>query len=130
VVEHLEDIQASLSEISRTLKPGGKILILTTNIWSPFIFIPFLLPFRLKRFLLKKVYKVEEDKILPTYHRLNSLKKFKERKCELRLIQLKFIQDANYVRKWIFMIFFVWHIITKPKFLKVFRTNIIAVYEK
>lgn len=130
VVEHLEDIQACFSEINRILKPGGKILILTTNIWSPFIFIPFLLPFRFKRFMLKNVYKVEENKVLPTHHRLNSLKAFKEKKGNLRLIQLEFIQDANYVRKWVFIIFFVWHIITKPKFLNLFRTNIIAVYEK
>ncbi len=57
VVEHFQDQNKYLSELTRVLKKGGKIIILTTNLLSPLIFIPkFLLPYSIKSRILTKTF--------------------------------------------------------------------------
>ena len=48
-----------------------QLIVLTTNIISPIIFIPRLLPKALNRLILK-IFKVSEEDVFPTYHRFNS----------------------------------------------------------
>ena len=49
---------------------------------------------------------------------------------KFNLKDLEFIQDLNTNNRMIFSVFLLWHIITKIKFLKIFRSNFIAVYRK
>jgi ubiquinone/menaquinone biosynthesis C-methylase UbiE len=131
VVEHFDNPSKYFDELNRIVKPGEKIIILTTNILSPFIFLPkVFLPQSIKSRLLIKIFKVQEDDIFPTYHRLNSPYKFEKLKSVYELDRIQFISDLNYTRKWMFLILLIWHLITKPKFLNKFRTNILVVLEK
>jgi ubiquinone/menaquinone biosynthesis C-methylase UbiE len=130
VVEHLQNIPADFKEIDRILKPDGRVIILTTNSWSPFILLPRLLPFHLKNAIIHALYKVSEPDTLPTFHKFNSFKKMKCGLDNLKLASIDFIQDANYVRRWLFLIFFFWHVLTKRWGFKVFRTCIIAIFQK
>ncbi|KPJ72485.1 hypothetical protein AMJ52_06075 [candidate division TA06 bacterium DG_78] len=130
VVEHLQNIPDNFKEIDRILKITGRVIILTTNSWSPFIFLPRLLPFRLKNAIIQTLYKVSEPETLPTLHKFNSSRKMKCGLGNLKLVSIDFIQDANYVRRWLFLIFFSWHLLTKRWGLNVFRTCIMAVFQK
>ena len=40
VVEHFQNSGEYIYELTRAIKPGGQIIILTTNLLSPFIFLP------------------------------------------------------------------------------------------
>jgi ubiquinone/menaquinone biosynthesis C-methylase UbiE len=130
VVEHLENVNDHLAELSRVLKPEGIIIIITTNIKSPLIFIPKLLPFPLKNMLISKLFKISSRDILPTHHKFNSPGKFNLKMANLELIRMMYISDLNYERKWFFLILLFLHIITKPVILHSFRTNMIAILIK
>ncbi len=129
VVEHLQKYPDDFQDLIRVLKQHGRILILTTNLISPFIFIPRVLPFKLKSLLLRILFRVKADDVLPTYHKYNSLPKFRKIN-KLKLVEFQFIQDANYQTKWVFLIFFFWHIVTRAKSFNRFRTNMLVVLQK
>lgn len=130
VIEHIKDTNRLLSEISRVLVPSGTLIFLTTNLWSPLILLPKLLPFSLRRYIIRILFKVQEEDISPTYHNLNSYLRLKKVHYDLRLTKLEYIQDLNYTNRLIFIIFMIYHIILKARFLKVFRTNLLVIYKK
>jgi ubiquinone/menaquinone biosynthesis C-methylase UbiE len=58
VAEHFDSTEKYFNELSRVLIKGGKIIILTTNILCPLIFLPKLLfPYSLKSFVIKRIFK-------------------------------------------------------------------------
>lgn len=130
VAEHLPDIAGSFGEIVRVLKPGGHVMVLTTNTTSPFIALPRLLPFRLKNALLRTLFRVREVDVMPTFHRLNTPRAMREVHPALRLVRLDFLQDANYTRRPIFLLFYAWHLATRPTPFQRFRTNLLAIWRK
>lgn len=131
VVEHFENSDEYINELFRVCKKGGKIIVLTTNIFSPLIFLPrLLLPYSIKNKILIKLFKVIDDDVFPTHHKLNSSNRFNRLNSKFNIKELIFISDINYTRKSIFIFFLFWHIITKPKYLNRFRTNLLVVLEK
>jgi SAM-dependent methyltransferase len=64
VAEHLKNPEKALAEFHRTLKPGGRLLIRTTNRWHYISLFSLLAPMRLKRVM-------SEVNIFPTYYRFN-----------------------------------------------------------
>lgn len=130
VAEHFADRQSYFAELHRVLKPGGRIILLTTNIASPFIFLPrLILPYPLKHAIITKIFKVADEDIFPTYHKANS------RHALLAINgfsieHFEYISDLNYTRKWMFIIFLVWHLGTRLPGLGWLRTNFLAVLEK
>ena len=131
VVEHFKNSDEYIDELSRVSKKGGKIIVLTTNILSPLIFLPrLLLPYWLKNKILTKIFKVNNDDVFQTYHKLNSPNKFHQSNKMFALKEMIFISDLNYTRKWVFILLLFWHIITKPKPFNRFRTNILVILEK
>lgn len=131
VVEHFDDPDTYLTELCRVIRSGGKIIILTTNILSPFIFLPKLfLPQSLKTKLLTKIFRVDDKDIFPTFHKLNSQGAIKKYSKEFIVEKIQFISDLNYTRKWMFLILLGWHLLTRPKILNKFRTNLLVVLNK
>ena len=119
-----------MNEVKRILAPGGKVLILTTNLLSPFIFIPkVILPNKIKMKILSSVFKVKDNDIFPAYHKLNTPGKFYKLK-NFKVKEFIFISDLNYTRKSVFLILLLWHLITKVSWLQKLRTNILIVLEK
>jgi ubiquinone/menaquinone biosynthesis C-methylase UbiE len=131
VVEHFESSEPYLDEIYRVLKPGGRLVILTTNALSPLIFIPrIILPYPLKNFILSTVFKVSETDIFPTYHKLNTAKKINAFSDKFTVEKLDYISDMNYQRKPVFLALMAFHLVTAPVSLRKFRTNILAILQK
>ena len=130
VVEHLPYIPSDFTEIERILKPGGYIVMITPNLWSPFVFVAQLLPSVLKRKILHALYTVDESEVIPTYHLLNTPSQIRKGIGKLKPVRLEFVQGASYVRRWLFLIFFLWHLFTKKGFVKVLRDNLLAVFIK
>lgn len=130
VVEHFENKNIYISELSRILKKEGHILIITTNLLCPLIFLPKItLPSKIKKKILTRLFKVSDNDVFPAYHKLNSLHKIKMLE-DYSVKKYMYISDLNYTRKWVFIIFLIWHIMTKIKILQKFRTNILVVLEK
>ena len=130
VMEHIANPEVLFEELYRVLKPGGKLLFSTTNVWSPVIFIPKLIPYSIRKKLILKVFKVQDEDVFPTYHKFNSYRRIRKRFHGLKLVKLTFIQDLNTVNRILFLLFFAWHLITTPGFVNRLRSNLIAVYEK
>jgi len=114
VVEHITLPIAAFSEIFRILKSGGKVLIITTNLISPFICLPkILLPYRWRNILIRKLYKVSADDVFPTHHRLNTRKAYNRFKEQFNIIKWDYLQDINWTRRWLFLLLFAFHLKTK-----------------
>src|SRR5262245_54847865 len=46
VVEHVADPERFVQALSRLVRPGGVVILLTVNLWSPITFFSWLIPFR------------------------------------------------------------------------------------
>ena len=130
VVEHLAAPDRAFAEIRRILKPDGLVLILTTNITSPFIMFPKLFPYALRKKIMYLLFKVEDKDVFPTYHRLNRKAKVEKLTPDFRIREWRYLQDANWNRKGIFLLFFSWHLLTRWLHLEFLRTNFITVLYK
>ncbi|MEA3287984.1 MAG: methyltransferase domain-containing protein, partial [Candidatus Marinimicrobia bacterium] len=130
VVEHLETLPDDLSDIERILKPNGKMIILTTNKWSPLIFLPKLVSDRLKQFLIGKIFNEDDQDIFRTHHRLNSPTRVKRNINTLHFKKLIMIEQTSLNSRLLFWIFLVPYILTLAKGFQYLRSNILAIYQK
>jgi SAM-dependent methyltransferase len=130
VVEHIELPKNALDEIFRVLKLTGKVLILTTNILSPIIFMPKVIPYKYRKKILLKIFRAGDEDIFPTYHRLNSFKAINSLKELFKIQKWYYVQDMNWSRKSIFYFFLIWHLFTKWTTLKFLRSNFIVLMQK
>lgn len=129
VVEHLSSPE-DLRDILRVLKPGGKLLFITTNLRSPFVAIPKLIPYRLRNKLISTIFKVNDSDVFPTFHRFNTPTVLRRSIPGFTLESIRFLSDLNSTRSLIFLIYLAWHVVTMPNILRSFRANILAVYTK
>jgi ubiquinone/menaquinone biosynthesis C-methylase UbiE len=130
VVEHLANISNDLSEIERLLKPGGKLIVLTTNVLSPTVFLPRLLPFSIKKWIILKMFKVDNQDVFPTHHKFNTPAKIRKGFGGMKLIRLEFLEEVPLPQPFLTAIFGVWYSLTKLPVLRRYRSNLLAVYEK
>ncbi len=130
VVEHLEKIPEDFSEVERLLVPGGKLIILTTNALSPIIFIPRLLPYQLKSWIIQKMFQVDSHEIFPTHHRFNTKKIMTKGIKGLELIELEFLEQVPFHRPFLTLVFGLWYALVDINELKYFRSNLLAVFQK
>lgn len=130
VVEHLKKVPEDFSEIFRLLKPGGQLIILTTNSLSPLIFIPRLFPYRLKSWIIQKTFGVDSHDVFQTYHQFNTPGKMIKGLPEMLLLKLEFLEQVPLNKVLLTLIFGSWYSIVKLPLLKYFRSNLLAVYQK
>jgi len=130
VIEHIEYPEKLFNELNRILRKDGIIIILTTNLWSPVIFLPKLLPYKLRKAIMKMFFNVYDEDIFPAYHRFNSLRKAKSINKNFEIIKFEFVQALNADNILLFSFFIIWHLFTKIKLLNIFRSNIFMIFRK
>lgn len=129
VAEHLRDTDKALGELHRILRPGGRVLIMTTNKNSPMIALPRILPSRAKNWILRTLFHAADEGLFPTFHRLNSKKDFAGLRSMFDIVRFDYLQDTNVANRALFCLLFFWHLATKSV-LKSTRSNIIALLQK
>jgi len=129
VAEHLDSADA-LADVARVLKHGGRMVVIKTNTLSPFIAAPRLLPFGVKNWLLRAIFKVQEEDVLPTYHALNTPDAYRRGPAGLALERLAVISDLNYTRRWMFLVLLANHLVTMLPGCAELRMNLLAVCRK
>ncbi len=130
VVEHLEHIPQDLLEIDRLLKPGGKLLVLTTNAASPLVLLPRLLPFKWKRWLLCKMFGVAELEVFPTWHRFNTVRRMQRGAGTLPAVSIALLEQTSFSHLAPAMLFGLWYALTRLPGLAAMRSNILAIFQK
>jgi ubiquinone/menaquinone biosynthesis C-methylase UbiE len=130
VVEHIGRVPDDFLDINRVLKPGGYVLILTTNSWSPMIALPRLLPNRWKKRLIQWLFNVRDDDIFPTTHKFNNPMKMKNGLLNLNLRHIEMIDQLTFDNVYFFLAFAPWYLFSSTSPLKNLRSNILAVFQK
>ncbi len=72
VAEHLERPQRALGEITRVLRPGGRLLILTPNAWNYNTWLIRAVPNRLHHSFTKRLYGRQDRDTYPVRYRMNT----------------------------------------------------------
>jgi len=75
VLEHLQNPDNAFREIYRVLKPGGKVVFLTPNVWNYNVWLIRAIPNRFHDYLTKKLYDRQEGDTYPVHYKINSTKK-------------------------------------------------------
>ena len=130
VVEHLERVPDDFAEIERILRPGGKMVVLTTNRLSPLVFLPGLLPYRLKEGLIRKTFHTAAEDVFPTFHRCNTPSAMKHGIGQLRLSTLQFLEQVPMTSPGLTVVFGGWFTVTRIPFLSKLRSTMLAVFQK
>jgi len=130
VVEHLERVPEDFAEPIRLLRPGGTLIVLTTNAWSPVIVLPRLLPDGLKRAIIRSVYGAEEHDVFRTHHRFNSARVMARGLPQLSLSSIRFIEGIPESGLLMTSFFGLWYAVVQWHPLRFFRSNILATFVK
>jgi SAM-dependent methyltransferase len=72
VFEHLSDPQAVYVEFARVLRPGGRVVFLTANMWDYGTLVARLVPNRFHARIVRKVEGRAEEDTFPTEYRTNT----------------------------------------------------------
>ena len=131
-IEHLEYPEKTFREFSRVLKPGGKVLCLTPNIFHYSMIVARFTPHWFHRWWQRE----SAGEAFPTYYRANSSRSLR-RLCKaagLKVQQLKLIEIYPYylIRYWPLFLCGVLYerIVNSTLLLKGLRQRILLVAEK
>jgi SAM-dependent methyltransferase len=72
VAEHVTDPPAVVAALARLVRPGGRVVVLTVDLWSPLTVASRLTPFRAHYPLKKLLWGGEEKDTFPTAYRMNT----------------------------------------------------------
>lgn len=130
VLEHLAEPGAFFAEAARVLKQGGSLVVQTTNLTSPPVFLISRLPFCVKKPLVRKSCCVNDPDIFPTHHRYNKPKLFKRSISGLEPVEVVLHTGVSLSRRWLFLLSYFYERMTDVKLFNFLKTNISAVYKK
>jgi len=131
VVEHLENPDNVLRELTRILKPEGRMIIYTPNLYNPWRIVAIYFPTFYINKVKKKWWNMPEEDIYPHYYKLNTRKKIKKTLGKLGLEEKAFyyLPYTYFPRKTIFYYMeYVFALMLHT--IRIFDDNIIGVYQK
>ena len=134
VMEHVEDPERALSELSRILEPGGIFLLHTPNLLNYLFAIAALTPHAVKTSLIRLLEGRREEDVFPTAYKFNTPGKILEasRQCGFRVIELKLV-GSTAVSAVLFPIAVLELMVIRLlecDFAKNYRSNMIVVLQK
>lgn len=77
VAEHIEDPKSAIDSLARLVKPGGKVVIVTPNRWSPLAVAASLLPHRVHQILTHLLWGTKDEDVFPTVYKMNTRKRLR-----------------------------------------------------
>ena len=134
--EHLEFPEKALAEIERVLKPDGIFLLQTTNKNSPLLVMARLIPFAIKKRLLKLLFKENPSGTYRTFYKLNTpaaVEKFNSEvkgREKLKLEKMYLVEDILCDSKILFTLSFYLYKLTRLFGWKSLEGNIVVVFKK
>lgn len=72
VAEHVTDPGAVVGALARLVKPGGRVIVFTVDLWSPITMVSQVVPFDLHYPVKKFLWGGEEKDTFPTAYRMNT----------------------------------------------------------
>ena len=128
--EHLKSPEIVLDEIHRVLRPGGTFVMQTTNKNSPVVLLARLVPFGIKRTILRKLFREIPSGTYKTHYEINTPESIRNKSGPLRLIKLFLVEDVFCQSKVLYFLSIIYFRLIKYFGLDSLRNNIIAVYRK
>lgn len=134
VFEHLKEPRIQLKEVSRILKPGGILILHTPNVLGYSTFISRFIPEFIKYGIIRVLQGRKEADVFPTYYKLNSTRAIENAAAfaglgikSIRLI----VSEAEFIMiPPLAILELIFIRLLMSKFLKPFRTNIVAILQK
>lgn len=134
VLEHLPDPKKAFQEIFRILKPGGKVVFLTPNVWNYNIWIIRLIPEKFHDFFTRRLYNRQEHDTYPKQYKINSVKKIAKtlEPIGFKKSQLILNGDPTYIsfNTLLFKFACLLERILDLKWLHFTKVHLIGIYEK
>jgi SAM-dependent methyltransferase len=87
VVEHMNHPALFFQEVARVLKPGGQLLLLTTNLHHYFALAVRITPIRFQRRFLQSTLETDPHDVFPTFYRANTIRRVRALAAEAGLIE-------------------------------------------
>lgn len=134
VLEHLKNPKKAFKEIYRILKPGGKVIFLTPNVWNYNVWMIRIVPDRFHDFFTRKLYDRQENDTYPKQYKINSIKKIDKTLLPIgfKKFQLILNSDPSYIsfNKPFFKFACLLEKLMDAKFLNFAKVHLIGVYQK
>jgi len=130
VIEHLKAPHTVLAEIDRVLKPSGVLLLQTTNKTNPLVMAWRLIPFGIKKRMLKSLYDDIPSGVFRTFYKFNRPSCFKNQIGHLHLEKIIMAEDVLTQNRMMFTGSFGMMRLLETLGLQNLMGNIIAIYRK
>lgn len=134
VVEHLARPRPVFAEISRVLRPGGHVLVFTTNAWNYVPLASRLLPDSLQQLLIARLLKRPTHESFPTFYRANTPAALTRlaRSAGLAPVELRFVGNPFYLAFAVplFRLALGFEQLTDWSALRRFKLYLLAVFRK
>lgn len=136
VLEHVSDPESFFEETSRVLKPGGHLVLLTTNLWHYFTTAVRITPIRFQRWFIHKALDRDPDEVFPTFYRANTSGRLRSLATQAGLVEekLEMLEDEPLILKFSTPTYLVGiayeRMVNRFEHLAGMRAVILAIFEK